>query len=72
MSNIWLKQEGGLTDFEWQGGYAGFSVSQSNLEQVKKYIASQETHHRKLSFQDEVRALLKKHKIEWDERYIWE
>ena len=72
VSNLWLKEEGGLTNFEWQAGYADFSVSQSNLEQVKSYIANQEQHHRKMSFQDEVRALLTKHEMEWDERYIWD
>ena len=72
VSNLWLKEEAKLADFEWQAGYADFSVSQSNLEQVKTYIGNQESHHRKLSFQDEVRALLMKHKVEWDERYIWE
>ena len=53
VSNLWLK-EGARTyaDFQWQGGYADFSVSPSNLERVKKYIANQEEHHRKLSFQD--------------------
>jgi len=72
ISNLWLKEEGGLAHFEWQAGYADFSVSQSNLEQVKRYIANQKTHHRKLSFQEEVRALLTKHKMDWDERYIWD
>jgi len=72
VSNIWLKEEGGIKIFEWQAGYADFSVSQSNLKQVKKYIVNQEEHHRKLSFQDEVRALLTKHEMKWDERYIWE
>ncbi len=72
VSNIWLKEEAGLAGFEWQSGYADFSVSQSNLKQVQRYIANQEQHHRKLSFQDEVRALLTKHEIKWDERYIWE
>jgi len=65
-----MKTEGRLSGFEWQGGYADFSVSQSNLEEVKTYIANQQEHHRKLSFQDELRALLTKHQIEWDERYI--
>ena len=50
VSNLWLKEEGGLRDFEWQAGYADFSVSQSNLDQVKSYIANQEEHHRKMSF----------------------
>jgi putative transposase len=72
VSNLWLKREYGLTDFEWQGGYADFSVSSSNLDRVKAYIANQEAHHRNISFQDEVRGLLRKHKIEWDERYVWQ
>ena len=49
-----------------------FPVSQSNLEEVKEYIARQEEHHRKMSFQEELRALLRKHQIEWDERYVWD
>lgn len=72
VSNLWLKEEFGLADFAWQGGYADFSVSVSNLDQVRRYIANQEKHHRKTSFQDEVRGLLRKHQIEWDERYIWQ
>ena len=73
VSNRWLKEQGReYADFEWQGGYADFSVSQSNLEQVKEYIAGQEEHHRKLTFQDELRALLRKHEIEFDERYVWD
>jgi REP element-mobilizing transposase RayT len=73
ISNGWLKEQGrDYADFEWQGGYADFSVSQSNLEQVKQYIASQEEHHRKTTFQDELRSLLRKHEIEFDERYVWD
>jgi REP element-mobilizing transposase RayT len=72
VSNLWLRETGGLTNFEWQGGYAVFSVSQSNLERVKRYVANQEKHHRKQTFQDEVRALLTKHQVDWDERYIWD
>jgi hypothetical protein len=72
VSNLWLKKQGHLYNFEWQSGYSDFSVSQSNLEQVKRYISNQEKHHRKRSFQDEVRGLLTKHKMEWDERYIWD
>ena len=59
-------------DFKWQAGYAAFSVSQSNLDQVLKYIANQEEHHRKMNFQDELRALLRKHNMQWDERYLWD
>jgi hypothetical protein len=73
VSNLWVKERGrDYADFEWQGGYADFSVSQSNLEQVKQHIAGQEEHHRKMSFQDELRALLRKHEIEWEEKYVWD
>ena len=73
VSNGWLKEQGrDYADFEWQGGYADFSVSQSNLEQVRRYIANQEKHHRKMSFQDELRELLRRHQQEWDERYVWD
>lgn len=51
VSNQWLKEQSAeFASFEWQGGYADFSVSQSNLEQVKEYIARQEEHHRKNEF----------------------
>jgi putative transposase len=73
VSNAWLKELGrDYGDFQWQGGYADFSVSQSNLEQVKGYIAGQEEHHRRMTFQDELRALLRRHKIEFDERFVWD
>ena len=72
VSNLWLKDEYQMRDFEWQGGYADFSVSESNLEQVKRYIANQEEHNRKINFQDELRALLTRHRIQWDEEYIWD
>ena len=58
--------------FAWQAGYAALSVSYSQLKRVKAYIRDQAKHHRKVSFQDELRALLRKHEIEWDERYIWD
>lgn len=72
VSNLWLKNEYQMRDFEWQDGYADFSVSESNLEQVKRYIANQEEHHRKINFQDELRELFRRHRMEWDERYIWD
>jgi len=73
VSNLWLQERSrDYADFKWQGGYADFGVSQSNLEQVQRYIAGQEANHQKLSFQDELRALLRRHEIEWDERYVWE
>jgi REP element-mobilizing transposase RayT len=73
VSNLWLKDQGReWADFQRRGGYAGFSVSPSNLEQVKEYIGRQEEHHRDRTFQDELRALLRKHNIEFDERYVWD
>jgi REP element-mobilizing transposase RayT len=59
-------------NFAWQIGYAAFSVSQSNVRQVYNYIANQEKHHRKVSFKEELLAFLKKHNIQYDERFIWE
>jgi REP element-mobilizing transposase RayT len=58
-------------DFGWQDGYGAFTVSYSNLARVKRYIAAQEEHHRRLSFQEEFLTFLKRHGIEYDERYIW-
>ena len=57
--------------FAWQAGYSAFSVSESNLEQVSKYVDAQEEHHRKRSFQEELMALLQKHNLPYDERYMW-
>jgi REP element-mobilizing transposase RayT len=58
--------------FAWQAGYGAFSVSYSNLDSVKKYIANQEEHHRKVGFKEEFIALLKRHDLEFDERYLWD
>lgn len=71
--NLWLHElSPECAGFEWQGGYAVFSVSQSSLARVREYIDTQENHHRKTTFQDELRSLLRKHQIEWDERYVWD
>jgi REP element-mobilizing transposase RayT len=61
-----------LAKFHWQGGYAAFSVSQSNLEEVIRYIENQEEHHKRVTFQDEYRAFLKAYGIAYDERYVWD
>lgn len=72
-SSKWMKEQGASgRDFFWQGGYGSFSVSQSNVDQVRTYVASQEEHHRKVTFQDEFRVLCRKHGIEIDERYVWD
>ena len=58
--------------FAWQTKYGAFSVSVSQLERIIHYIENQETHHHKLTFQEEFVMLLKKHNIEYDARYLWE
>jgi putative transposase len=58
--------------FTWQRGYGAFSVSPSQLESVRRYIDGQQEHHRTRTFQDEYRALLRKHGVDFDERYVWD
>ena len=58
--------------FNWQAKYGAFGVSVSQLGKIIQYIRNQEEHHRKMSFQEEFLALLKKHRIDYDERYLWE
>ena len=69
-SSRWVK-ETYRVPFGWQSGYGAFSVSQSNVAAVSKYIARQEEHHRTVTFQEEFVAFLKKHGVEYDERYLW-
>ena len=57
--------------FSWQSGYGAFTVSESNRGAVIRYIQDQEQHHRRISFQEEFLALLKKHGVEYDQRYVW-
>jgi putative transposase len=69
----WVKEKSStLSQFSWQRGYGAFSVSQSQLDEVTRYIEWQEEHHRRISFQDEYRAFLKKYRVEYDERYVWD
>jgi putative transposase len=60
-----------LSQFAWQTGYAAFSVGHSAVRDVCRYIENQEEHHRKVTFQQELRALLDESGIAYDERYIW-
>ena len=72
-SSKWIKtQSPSLESFSWQAGFGAFSVSESNIPAVKKYIEKQEEHHRKISFQDELRGFLDKHGVDYDERYLWD
>jgi REP element-mobilizing transposase RayT len=69
----WIKRHPrGNTGFAWQAGYGVFSVSESNIPQVRSYIENQAEHHRRTTFQDEFRELCRRHRIEWDERYAWD
>jgi REP element-mobilizing transposase RayT len=72
-SSKWIKTQGTeFGKFHWQNGYGAFSVSQSHVEQVRRYIAGQERHHRKTTFQDELREFLRRYEVEYDERYLWD
>jgi putative transposase len=66
-STIELKNHAELTEFHWQAGYGAFSVSQSNLEDVRRYIVDQREHHRRYTFQEEFRLFLKRHSLDCDE-----
>ena len=68
-SSKWLGEQG--TVFAWQEGYGALSVSSSNLDQVERYIRTQEAHHRKFSFEDEFRTLLDKHGVKYDLKFIF-
>ena len=69
----WIKTKGReFRAFQWQGGYGAFSIGQSNVEVLKRYIRNQKAHHRRVSFQDEYRKFLKSYEIDYDERYVWD
>jgi REP-associated tyrosine transposase len=70
-SSRWIKTKGiEYEKFQWQNGFGAFSVSQSRINVIEKYIANQKSHHKKMSFQEELKILFDKHKIEYDERYL--
>ena len=72
-SSKWIKGlDAQYRGFAWQRGYGAFSVSPSRLQTVLKYIDSQQEHHRTRTFQDEYRSLLRKHDVDFDERYVWD
>lgn len=77
-SSKWIKTKSDeLKQFYWQDGYGAFSVNPfsvnpSEVDVVIHYIANQKEHHSKISFQDEYRAFLKKYKVDYDERYVWD
>ncbi len=70
-SSAWVHEKIGDRQFEWQDGYGAFTVSASLLDTVRNYIARQEEHHRKKTFQEEYVELLKLSGVEYDDRYLW-
>jgi len=68
----WARMNPNFAQFHWQNGYGVFSVSESNVKDVAQYIDGQMKHHKRVTFQDEYRAFLKRHNVPYDERYVWE
>ncbi|MBI4467868.1 MAG: IS200/IS605 family transposase [Acidobacteria bacterium] len=72
-SSKWMKTKGNeFRHFQWQRGYGAFSIGQSNVAALLKYIRDQKGHHRQRTFQEEFRTFLAKYRIECDERYVWD
>ncbi|HEY2841781.1 MAG TPA: IS200/IS605 family transposase [Pirellulales bacterium] len=72
-SSKWLKTQGAaFTTFAWQTGYGAYAVSESNVDAVRQYIAGQREHHRKISFQEEYRELMRRNGIKFDEQFGWD
>ncbi len=72
-SSKWIKTKGeAYQNFYWQKGYGAFSVNPTEVDVVINYIENQKEHHKHKTFQEEYRAFLKKYKVEFDERYVWD
>ena len=72
-SSKWIKTKGKqFRNFHWQSGYGAFSIGQSQVSTVKRYITRQKEHHHRVSFQDEYRKFLNVYGVEYDERYVWD
>ncbi len=71
--SVWIKTKGKhYQNFYWQKGYGAFFVNPIETGIVEEYIRNQEKHHQKKSFKDEYRAFLKKYKIDYNEKYVWD
>jgi REP element-mobilizing transposase RayT len=70
-SSRWMHETCKMANFEWQERYGAFSIGQGQVEATLAYIAGQEEHHRKRDFQAEFIAILKRHGIDYDPRYVW-
>ena len=72
LSSKWMHETLDVPAFAWQSGYGAFSVSEMKVQETLQYIAGQREHHREVTFQDEFREFLRRHNIEFDERYVWD
>lgn len=71
-SSRWIKTKGlAYENFAWQGGYAGYSVSQSVVEKVKRYIQRQKEHHNRVSVEEEYVQFLTEHGVDYDANHLW-
>ena len=71
VSSKWIKTKSReFRNFHWQKGYGAFSIGQSNVAALKRYIRGQKQHHRRVTFEDEYRNFLERYEIEFDERYV--
>ncbi len=71
-SSRWIKHlDAYYSNFSWQRGYGGFSVSPSLHDRTKNYILNQKEHHKKLTFKEEYLLFLEEYGIDYDKRYLW-
>jgi len=72
-SSKWMKTKGSrYAGFAWQNGYGAFSIGQSQMPALKRYIANQKKHHESRTSQEEFREFLKRYQVPYDERYVWD
>ncbi|MEO6726871.1 MAG: IS200/IS605 family transposase [Blastocatellia bacterium] len=72
-SSKWIKTQGKeFSDFQWQDGYGAFTIGKSQVETIRNYFANQKIHHQKQDFQDELREVLNRYDLGYDERYLWD
>ncbi len=72
-SSKWIKtRDQECSDFYWQNGYGAFSFNPAQVEKTINYITNQRLHHQSTSFQEEYRLVLRKYRLDYDEKYIWD
>lgn len=72
-SSKWIKTKGReFRNFHWQRGYGAFSIGQSNVASLKRYIRRQKQHHQRVTFHEEYRKFLKAYRVDYDGRYVWD